>query len=429
MSSEYNSKLISKLYSVIKFSEIERVLNEISEIADPVFIYPLFDRWKLYNYKEDPSSHYFISALKDIKSKEVLNVSSEIFILSKTLKDRIWVYPIFQQYNYFEEKLIKYAQFIIKKLSINDPLYQIFDFDLFNLLSYLTAGKRIDSLNEDLKFIIFNETIEYDNRKTALFFLLRINPKEEFNYFIENYNTYRSDDIDILLARELRLWKGNQIEKLKSIILSKGNTRAIELLNENEKKKQNEEKKTQLEKSIKFNNAQIVMTITELRIKINQVCISKPDIKSPIFTDNEIFVKQIESATDRDSFLSKCVEMRVLFRSISKNIKSIISDTEIKKILPKQNSTDYDKPLNRLIIYFHEKNIKIDEDLYGLRSINQIVNIITHPDLQKELIFSLQKSNLYDLYKEENWTELHKKLLYLLQTSLEKLHKNISQKN
>ncbi len=422
MSSEYNSKLISKLYLSQKFSEIEQVLREIEEIADPVFIRPLFDVWSLYNLKDISSSHYFISTLQTINSKDVLKIALDIFSLSKTIKDKMWVYPIFTKYNYFENKLISYAQLVIKKFSQNDYEYDIHDFNLFDLCMYIKSSKKESTIQLDLRNIFLNSLINIKSRETSLRFLLRINPKEEFNYLIENYDNYHSDEVDILLSKELKSWSGGNVPKLIEIIIKKGCDRAVEIIKENNKEKLMKQKKTRELEDAKYSNIQVISNITTLRSKINTQCIINEKIKIKIFNDDESLINQMEAINNNDLFISKCSDLRDMFNNISTKVKYSLNEEDIKKILPGQKINEFSKPINRLILFLYEKRIKVDENLFGLRNIYRVVNLATHPEEVSNYVKSLKDIGLIEIYKKEEWSKLHQELLIRIKDSLEKFY-------
>jgi len=256
MSSEYNSKLIVRLYDASSSSEIERVLDEMVDIADPIFIYPIFKKWQGYNLTTHPISHYFISTLQSINSKEVLKIAIEMFKVSKSLKDIMWLYPIFQKYDYVDGVVINVAEGIIEGIAAQLPAYKTINhFNLSDLLDYLLKVGEIVEAEEALLSIAKQESTEFETRGVALRYAMKINATKIIQFFIDHYKEMQSDDLDILLAKELIRWNGSLTEKLKDIVKQNGNDRARDILNNYQKKQEVELKKDQEKELVRFGNS------------------------------------------------------------------------------------------------------------------------------------------------------------------------------
>lgn len=72
------------------------------------------------------------------------------------------------------------------------------------------------------------------------------------------------------------------------------------------------------------------------------------------------------------------------------------------------------------------KGYRIDHNLYGLRSLNALVNLVTHPELEKDLIKVLRELGVYNQYKDKKWEELHREILKKYLISLQKLFELLS---
>ena len=99
MATEYNSKLIDDLYQTRSADDAVRVLDEINEIGDPVFVYPIYAAYK--RFSSSSSSHFFIDALDVIESREVLTIIVEIVSNPDISSvDFTFALPIFLKYGY-----------------------------------------------------------------------------------------------------------------------------------------------------------------------------------------------------------------------------------------------------------------------------------------------------------------------------------------
>ncbi len=119
--------------------------------------------------------------------------------------------------------------------------------------------------------------------------------------------------------------------------------------------------------------------------------------------------------------------MRTLFTDISSQTKQHgFSEEDMVKLLPKINKDDFLKPINSLYIFLYALGLPIKFDVFGMRTVNQIVNLFGHPDHEKTLVKVLKENNLNEFYLREDWQGLHSKILELYKISLLKLYEEIS---
>lgn len=427
MSSEYNSKLIVQLIQSTDTEIIKKILEEIEDIGDPIFIYPIFEKWKTLARDSFYISHYFISALLTINSEEVLKIALEMITMPRRSIDYAYIYQIFTKFRYSSDQIINDAIDQVRLISENPEKAIIkYEYDLSYILDYLKLMKRIDTISKFLERIVLNEHLKDDFRKTALYYLLRIDPNLEIQYFIDNYDKNRSDSLDLLLTRELLQWKGKLVGTLLDIIKQKGLVRAKELILAKEKKdikEQHEEKKAE---TIKFSNIQLIVEIHDKKAKINSLTIANNEIGLAIFTESESLIKQQEIVTNLESFMTKCAELRSIFKGIAQNVKNPYTEEVALKKLTNQTKENLNKPLNRLTLFLMSKGYRIDHNLYGLRSLNALVNLVTHPELEKDLIKVLRELGVYNQYKDKKWEELHREILKKYLISLQKLFELLS---
>lgn len=423
MSNEYNSKLIARLYESTKNEDTERILEEMGEIDDAVFIWPIFENWKNHIKNRSFISHYFLSALQSINCNEIVKIANEIFATPGIHKDIMWVYPMFTKYNYFEEKHVNFAVKTIMELSENTNKENILYFNLEDLLIYLKKATKINLVVDYLRNITTNENIDYDSRRVALYHLLRIDPTKEIQYFIDNYEKNKSDDLDNLLTKELLGWSGGKVDELLNILKIKGNGRSRELIEQKIKQKEAQQKQVAEIESSRYGNIQLVTEISSLKADINLMCITNQKIGFPIFEESERLIKQQEVVVSNESLVARCVDLREMFKGISNKVINTLSPLEATKILPGRNAQDFNKPLNRLILFLYERRIKIDINLFGLREINRLVNLFTHPEEIESLMKLIHKLKMEKLYKDKNWAELHKEILLRYTNTLKELVK------
>ncbi len=428
MADEYNSKLISKLYDNISSDENERILREMEEIGSPVFIYPIFSAWQKHNTGIDSFSHYFISSLCRIQSGEVLKVGTQIWKEAKSIKDKIWCYEIFTKYNYPDDELIKYAQNLIIDFA-NSTLSKdkLHEYWIEDLCEYLIKVNRIKEISGSLRKVVINDKVKFDVRKISLQYLWKSDPVPEIKYFIDNYLELKNDDLDIILAKTLIRWKGKLITELTQLVKENGNDRAREILSIEEKNKEKEDKKEKEKETQKYGNIITITEISKLRNNINSISLSHSKIGFKLFNDNEFLIEQQEIVNSKESLISKSISLRTLFIDINPQTKQHgLTEDDIKKLLPQINKESFFKRINSLYLFLHVLRLPIKVDVFGMRTINQIVNLFGHPEHEKELVRILKENNLNEFYLKKDWQGLHSKILELYKIGLLKLYEEIS---
>ena len=106
-----------------------------------------------------------------------------------------------------------------------------------------------------------------------------------------------------------------------------------------------------------------------------------------------------------------------------------LGTAEVEKLLPGTAKEDFNKSVNKLFLYLSSKKFKVDNSIFGLKQLNQLVGLIgSHPRGEKEkLIKKLEETKLDKIYKEEEWDILHRNLLEKYADSLDLLLKAIDQ--
>lgn len=420
MSSEYNSKLIDDLYQTSDPEKAKRILEEIREISDPIFIYSLFTGYKKFKYASN--SHYFIAALNEIKSKEVLNVLTEI-ISDPEVEPLIYTYALggFLRYEYFEHDIISKAKLILYEFVANQT-----NINLENLLEYLKKAGAISELTDQLRTIFEDDKFEPEERLLSLSYLLNTDSKKWVQFYIDNHTKIVNKQAEILLSKTLISWRGPLVEELKGKITKDGGSRAREIIESAQKREAEVKEESAKKESISYSNSKVITEIVELREKINRLSSIEKNIGFSIFPLRESIYKQLEAAIDEAGLINCCIELRSLFQDIEKAVGDHgISFEEAATIIPGISKEDFNKSINKLHLFLYSRKIEVDADLYGLRTVNRLVNLWAHPDRKKELISLLEKLTILEMYKKEDWTSLHRRILELYRTSLDKLHQTL----
>lgn len=423
MSKEYNSKLISKLYKEKDDDKILEILEEMDEIGDPYFLYPIYDKYK--GKENSYISHYFLSSIAKFKSEEAKNIVRGIALdIETNKKNFLWILDYLSQIDIYDSTIVKRAQHC---LSVFDEKED--EFTLDSILSYLEKAKALEGQIDIIKAIFEGENFSSRVRKVALHHLLGINSKQYFQYFFDKYeNIKRDETAERIFAQEITKWKDGIIPEFKQKILQEGGNRAREIIEKHLKiKKEKEQKKKgekEKEKAVKYSNASLITGIYELRENINNIALTKWDFK--LFPESEILYKQNETAQNRSMLVDYCNDLRSLLKGIDSKCDHEKGLIEAKKIISGiKSEDDLKKPLNRLYLYLHSQGLTIDNKIFGLRDLNNILNLISHPEARNHLMKLLKRANLIDAWNLQEWAKIHRRLLGMYKVALEKLHSTL----
>lgn len=428
MGTEYNSKLIAELYSTTQRNKLMELLNEIEEINDPIFLYPVYAIYK--RNKKESYSHYFLVTLNKINSSEIVPIAIEIGEDPETNNtDRVYAVEMFEKRKYYEKRAISIALASLLLFIKEKSDY----YNLYPIITYLKDAGLISDVEDDLQSIYLDDQFDTNVRVYAFGEWLKINPTKKLQAIIENFDEINEDEeYEALIARVISKWKGPMIEELKEIILKKGRTKAKHIIETAKKKKQEKEKKAESVKQHavqeKYSNADLVEEISGLREKINDAAKSHKHIGFSIFPQNEALFSQLKTANDNATLTKACVDLRDVIQNLNKELGNHGLDNEaMKKLLPDTAEHDFNKSINKLFLFLHSKQFKIDADLFGLRELNQITSLLgAHPTSKKtELVKKPKDAKLYEAYEKEEWVVLHQNLLKKYIGSLSMLVKAI----
>ncbi len=419
MSEAYNSKLISKLYQEDDEEKIIEILEEMDIIGDAYFLRPIYDKYK---EKENSSiSHYFLGSIAKFKSEEAKDMAQKIALdLQTSKKNFIWCLDYLAEINFFDERITDRAKNILAVFNENGDEY-----DLDSILSYLSEAKALLDQAEKIKEIFEGEKFSLKVRKKALYYFLRTSPKESFQYYFDNYEKIKDDEVaENIFANEIKDWSGRLVTEFKQKIIREGGSRAKEIIgdyiNAEKKKELKNEEKIEKEITIKYSNAPLVMEIFQLRENINNKALSKWGFK--LFPQSEAFYKHIEAPQQKATLIAYSNDLRSLLNVIDSKC-SYENLVEAQKIIPwLKNNADLKKPLNQLQLYLQSQGRSTDKDVFGLRNLYKILSLIAHPELDKTFFEELKKIDLIDSWNLEDWNKIYIKFLDIYKTALEKLN-------
>lgn len=189
------------------------------------------------------------------------------------------------------------------------------------------------------------------------------------------------------------------------------------------------ESTTQEKTKKNYSNGELIEKIGTLREKINNASNSNKYIGFSIFPPNETIYLQLKTANNEATLMKACVNLREIIQNLNKDDlgKHGLNYEEIKKLLPDTAKEDINKSINKLFLYLSSKKFNVDNSIFGLTQLNQIVGLLgSHPKNEKEkLIKKLENAKLEQMYKKEEWGILHQNLLEKYINSLNLLLKAI----
>lgn len=425
MSTEYNSMLIAKLYSTVAREKTMELLEEIEEIGDPIFLYPVYDAYK--KNKNTYISHCYISTLNSLNSNDVIQVALEIGENPETnIIDMAYVIEIFDKRKFYEQRAIDIA---LASLSMFISEINTNEYNLYTIVSFLKNVGSLSNIESELLSIFINDKFNTKSREYVFGKWLEIDPKKNLQTIIDNFGEIKqNDEQESIIARVISNWTGTKIEELKKVIEENGGIKAKYIIkrarekDEEKKQKVTEEKQQVVQKQ--YTNADLVEKISILREKINDIAKSNENIGFYIFPPNEAIFLQLKTANDNATLMKACVGLREIIQNLNNDLGSHgLSTEEIKTLLPDVAKEDYNKSLNKLFLYLHSKKFKVDNSIFGLKQLNQLVGLIgSHPVAEKDqLIKKLVAVNLDKAYQEEEWATIHQNLIEQYEKSLSML--------
>ncbi len=421
MAQEYNSKLVSQLYKESDDEKAIQILDEMDEIKDPIFIYPILDAYKKFN--NTACSHYFLSSLLLYSSPDIFRILKEIALNSDTrISDIIWLLDYFSNVKFFDEKINERIKeyFSTKQISISEM-------DLDFILRYSLQANFLEFFETDLEYFFISDKTTTNQKRISLRYLLKIDPKKYLNYYLTNYSDIKDTQSEIVFAKTILTWKGSLIDKIKEAIVKQGSRRANEIISAAQEMANTKIKESEQSVVVAYSNADVVSDISKLRKNINTLTQSNENFGFPLFIESELISEQSLPAKDRSTLLSYCSELRSLIQFFNlKDVNTGIDYMSAKEIISDLREDDLNKPFNKFVLYLYSKGKTIDKDLFGLRSLNRLLNKFSHLESTDQLIEELKNNNLINYYINDEWQRLHRGILELYRDALFKIHHFLS---
>jgi len=240
MSTEYNSILITKLFAIKEKGDEDNaieILEEIKEIKDPIFLYPVYEKYK--ENRDTTFSHYFISTIDSITSNDVVEIAYEIGETHDTsVADLTYVLDIFKKRNIYNQRAIDIAN---KALELFMDKSHYNDYNLNDITNFFKNAKKLKEIEDNLFHIFSHEEFNPKSRGFSFGKWLEVSPKINIQYIIDNYSDIKKNKIEEnVIAKVISTWNGPKSEELKSKIENEGNIQAKHIIlrvKEKEKKK------------------------------------------------------------------------------------------------------------------------------------------------------------------------------------------------
>lgn len=421
MTNEYHSKLISNLYKSIDSDEANSVLEDMEEVIDVCFLYPIYDAY--IKYQKSYLPHVFINLIAKIDSQESSDLIKKIAKSSETDESNfVECLEKLAKTSEFDKSIVCRAQSTLVDYFSRKTKY----FFLYDLLNYLEKANSLSEFKEVLKDIFLSEEYDKNDRRTALNFYFKINPKVNIQYFIDNFNTINNDDSELILTRVVLTWTGSLVNKLIEVIKEKGSI-ASKLAIEQKLNQQSQEKSKQEAKNFEeYSNGKQIETISKMREKINELSLTL--FKHKIFPDDETLMLQIQTVKDKNDLIANCSSLRDIIQNIEDDAKKhCMSYEDAIKHINNIDPQSVNKSINALHLYLLSKNIKVDSEMFGIKNLIKILSLLGAHQEDNDLIPILKKADLINLYNTEQWPEIHRGILDRYVMCLKKLSDSLSE--
>lgn len=432
MTIEYTSMLLAKLSSSISEDEMTDLLDDIGELGDPIFLFPVYQAYK--NNKTKTISHYFLSTISKLNSTDTAKIGFEISEDPTThVTDLTYVLEIFDKAKIYDQRATDVALSALYKFIGEQSTNE---YSLYSILSYLKNGNKLPDIENDLLTIFSNKKFNTKSREYAFGKWLEIDPKKNLQVVIDKFEEIKTDsEKEKIIAKVVSTWKGTKSEELKSLIEKDGNLEASNIIKRSrekdleKKQKENDKKDEIIKKS--YSTADLIESIATLREKINDVAKMHQKVGFTFFPPNESVFTQLKTADDDATLIKVCISLREIIQDLSLDLGNHgLEISEIKKLLPDTSDEDINKSINKLFLFLSAKNFTVDNSVFGLKQLNQVIGLLgAHPRTEKDkLSKKLTEVGLGQNYREEEWGLLHRNLLKQYITFLEKLLKAIEEK-
>lgn len=405
MINEYYLTLIEKLKTELPENELINLLNQIAETQEPLFINPLQDAYKIH--KSSTFSHYFIYTIGKIDSpKKISFAKSTLKAKDTQFKDLNYALDILSDMKYFDQDCIDILEKKLPAILRNKDLLHK-NWLIGSILSYLEYAHRLDIIDKYLHKLFKSSNFHSDVRELALKCWFLNNPTERIEFLSTNFANFKKvKGLEEYLVKVCVKLEKNDAEKVMEIIHTDGSTNAKNLLQY-------------------YQNSIPVREILAIKEEINQNSRTGV-IGQDIFGRDKNFNKQLKPASSKDELVSRLNYLRSSLQNFNPILKSHgLDDNEIKKILKNAETKDYKKSINSAEIYLYSKGVILSKELGALRKLNRLISIILHPDKDEILKNLLEEFKISNEYQNQNWEDVHYKILEIYLSILKSISKKI----
>ncbi len=429
MATDYNANLITELYAAENVEGAIRICDEMVTIGDAIFPRQIYEAYK--KFQETPSSHYFVSDLTRFKTGDATEILKEIAHTTDRDADISLMVGYLTDIEYFDPEIVGKVKNLFERDIASGEIHE---YDVEEYFAYLEkSGEEMERLESLLQECFEDDKQFIAARKTALKKLLKLKPKEYISFYYENYDSIKGKRAETVFVEEISTWHGGVVPSLHKKILKVGSERAKEILKKEQSRKIEEKRSKEIkeQKEIKeeYETADVISDIAELRSKINKISIADERFGFSFFSPSEEIYQQGKPAKNKATLVGYCMVLRSLLGGFDNKIKeSEISKERAKELLP--DIKELTGSINKFHLMLLEKGIDVDAGIFGLRNISRIVSKLAHPDEEAdpELSSILKKEKLFNYYKNDNWSMLHREILLRYKEVLEKLIDAISGK-
>ncbi len=422
MSTDYNASLIAELYSTKDSKKATDICDEMVEIGDSIFPRQIYEAYK--KFRADSRSHYFVASLTCFKTSDTTEILKEIAHSTTSDADISMMLNYLTDINYFDSYIVsKVKDFFVKDIESED----IHEYAIDAYFNYIQkSGHDLQEIEKLLRNCFENNNFSNPVRKAALKIILKIKPKEYIAYYYHNYESIRNKKAEVIFVDEISTWHGGLIPLLHKKISEIGSPAAKEILQKEQLKK---EKETQLKEAseqkvikLEYETSDVIGNIADLRAQINKTASLDQRFGFNFFGLSEDIYKQVKPARDKESLVGYCIDLRELLGNFDAKLLEIkFSKERVSQLLP--NIKEPEKSINKFNLILSDRGIIDNTKIFGLRSINQIISKLAHPREEKKEEFTdlLKQEGLFEIYKQDNWSMLHREILIRYKIALEKL--------
>jgi|GEM_PF-6445293 len=419
MANEYEGNLIADLYATENDEQAVKVLREMDETSNTVFVSAIIAAFK--KYRKSYKSHWFLLSLSNYKSSHAIDFLNRI-AQDPTSSDTEFIFSL----SSLTLEKIKNASAVERcKKILSEPL-EISAWELERVASYLIAVDELTNIDHHLYEIVNNNSVEKDIRKNALLVLMQMNSSKCLQYFLDNKEEIRLNRTDIVISEILKNWNGTLVEKIEDYILSEGSDRAKEIISAKRSSKKRSDavaiaKKAESNVDM-FSNGDIVIEIVDLKKSINLRAMGNVEIGFPLLPDSDRLVSAMKTARNSSDIVELAISLRSLIVTYPEKISQHgFTYEQALEIIPGMEERELTTPLFRLHLFLHSRSVVIPGDFFGFRKLNVFPNKVAHPEDDAGFVVALKKNYIYDLYAAEDWKGVQRKLLENYRDALIKL--------